>query len=384
MADRRHRQESNDAPQDGAMSQEKPPGLLQQLFFSDPEFNEKKLQDHKRFTAALLVITSLFLPSLWVWDYITDPVGAMNTIGLRLLYLLIILLAVAFWSDRFHYKQLAVALPLTLLVSEGIFVEILNRLGTGMTHGMGGFMYAMFLSVLAGQGIPLFISLGFTVMATALPHAMALAGLAPEFPHLRYGILMWPAMGLTMVTQCVLANEYAQRYQLEARLKALSNTDPLCGIANRRHFTQMLEREIQHNRRYGHSLFLLMLDIDHFKNVNDTYGHAVGDQVIRHLASTLQKELRSVDGLGRIGGEEFAIFITGGEPAHAKEVAERLRTQVEASPTPYSPTIAVHQTVSIGLAQLTSADIGSADVFVRADRALYAAKNHGHNQVVCA
>ena len=231
------------------MSQEKPPGLLQQLFFSDPEFNEKKLQDHKRFTAALLVITSLFLPSLWVWDYITDPVGAMNTIGLRLLYLLIILLAVAFWSDRFHYKQLAVALPLTLLVSEGIFVEILNRLGTGMTHGMGGFMYAMFLSVLAGQGIPLFISLGFTVMATALPHAMALAGLAPEFPHLRYGTLMWPAMGLTMVTQCVLANEYAQRYQLEARLKALSNTDPLCGIANRRHFTQMLVREIQHNRR---------------------------------------------------------------------------------------------------------------------------------------
>ena len=90
MADRRHRQESNDAPQDGAMNQEKPPGLLQQLFFSDPEFNEKKLQDHKRFTAALLVITSLFLPSLWVWDYITDPVGAMNTIGLRLLGVILV------------------------------------------------------------------------------------------------------------------------------------------------------------------------------------------------------------------------------------------------------------------------------------------------------
>ena len=384
MADPEKDVERDAASEDSPPARAAPFGLIRQLLIPEPGFNDKKLEDHRRFTAVLLVIVSFFLPALWSWDYITDPVGAMNTINLRLTYLLLVALAVGFRSRQAGYKHLAIAMPLSLLLSEGLYVEILNRLNTGMTHGMGGFMYAMFLSVLAGQGMPLSISLGFTLLATILPHLMALAGLAPEFPHLRYATLMWPAMGLTMVTQCVLAHEYAQRYQLEIRLKALSNTDPLSGIANRRHFTELLDREIDRSRRFGDRFFLLMLDIDHFKRINDTHGHAVGDQVIRHLARTLRQGLRSIDGLGRIGGEEFALFLTGGEMANAREVAERLRLLVEASPTHYSPTISIVQTVSIGLAELRPDDAGSADLFIRADSAMYDAKNSGRNKVMLA
>lgn len=358
--------------------------LWRHLLAPDREFSDKQSQDHRHFSAVLLAMVSLFLPSLWLWDYITDPVGAMQTIGLRLSYLLLIFLAMAFRSNRIRNDVLRLALPLILLLSEGVFVEILNRLHTGWTHGLGGFMYAMLLSVLAGQGVPLISAVGFTLVAALLPHIMAMIGLSPDFPHLRYAILMWPAMGLTILIQFVLASEYAKRYQLEERLKALSNTDPLSGIANRRHFTEMLEREIERARRFKQILFVLMLDIDHFKRINDTYGHSVGDAVICHVADMLGESVRSIDGVGRIGGEEFSIYLSGLDRPSAQVVAERLRSRVESSPTHGARGVFVTHTISIGMAELLAEDTSAEALLIRADKALYAAKNSGRNRVVCA
>lgn len=359
-------------------------GVWRQLLLPDQAFSEKKFQDHRHFSAVLLGMMSLFLPSLWLWDYITDPVGAMQTIGLRLSYLLIVFLAIAFRSDRIRNEVLRLALPVILLVGEGIFVEILNRLDSGWTDGLGGFMYAMLLSVLGGQGVPLTGAISFTLIAALLPHGMAMMGLSPDFPHLRYAVLMWPAMGLTILIQLVLASEYAKRYQLEERLKALSNTDPLSGIANRRHFTEMLEHEMTRTRRFKQGLFVLMLDIDHFKRINDTYGHSVGDAVICHVAEMLGESIRSIDGIGRIGGEEFSIYLSGLDQASAQEVAERLRCRVESSPTDAAPEVSVSHTISIGMAELLAEDTSADALLIRADKALYVAKNGGRNQVVCA
>ena len=359
-------------------------GVLRHILLSSPEFNKKKFRDHRQFTAVLLATVSLFLPSLWIWDYITDPVGALDTISLRLTYLLIIPLAIGFWSRRARYRFLTIALPLTLLLSEAVFVEILNRLHTGMIHGMGGFMYAMLLSVLAGQCVPLVVAIGFTLAAIALPHLESLLGLAHNFPDLRYAILMWPAMSLTVVIQFALSAEYLRRYQLEAQLHILSDTDPLSGIANRRSFVRRFEQEIVRAQRLQHPLALLIMDIDYFKRINDTYGHAVGDRVIRHASELCQQRLRNIDGLGRIGGEEFAIFLVCTNLENAREIAERLRQQFLEARISISPELIIQYTVSIGVATLQPEDKNCDDLFLRADTALYAAKDNGRNRVMCA
>lgn len=161
-----------------------------------------------------------------------------------------------------------------------------------------------------------------------------------------------------------------------------ANTDALTGCANRRHFMHLLEQERNRSTRYGFEFCLLSMDIDHFKQVNDTYGHAAGDEVLKHFVATIQGNLRDVDTLGRIGGEEFSILLPQTTAAGGKMMAERIRASVEASPVTFSTTqIAV--TVSIGGVEWQSAKMALLhEALARADEALYAAKHNGRNRVV--
>lgn len=128
------------------------------------------------------------------------------------------------------------------------------------------------------------------------------------------------------------ASDYAHPRQylqgLIDGLCELSLKDPLTGLANRRHFRAVLEREIDRVTRSGEAALLLMLDIDHFKKVNDTRGHACGDAALHGLASTLEHNLRRHDLIGRLGGEEFAVFLPDTALGQAMQLAERLRKQV--------------------------------------------------------
>lgn len=177
--------------------------------------------------------------------------------------------------------------------------------------------------------------------------------------------------------------DIAERKATEAKLRELATTDSLTGLYNRRRFMELAKGEFARSLRYGGQLALLMLDIDFFKNVNDSHGHSVGDEVLRALAETAILALRNADVIGRVGGEEFAVLLpeTGGESA--REVAERLRLSVENAviSTAAGP---LSVTISIGVSTLGPQSKSVEALLKEADDALYKAKQSGRNRVVVA
>jgi two-component system cell cycle response regulator len=162
----------------------------------------------------------------------------------------------------------------------------------------------------------------------------------------------------------------------------LSLKDPLTGLANRRHFRAVLEREIDRVTRSGEAALLLMLDIDHFKQINDTHGHMAGDAVLQSVARTLSASVRPMDTLARYGGEEFAVVLPACQAGFGKVVAERIRRAVANTPVRISPSVQVNVTLSIGgafaMQWIRSTTLLWTD---RADQQLYAAKSMGRNCV---
>jgi diguanylate cyclase (GGDEF)-like protein/PAS domain S-box-containing protein len=171
--------------------------------------------------------------------------------------------------------------------------------------------------------------------------------------------------------------------QLQQSLHLLATTDPLTGLLNRRSFFDQLQKEMARAGRYGRELTLLLLDVDHFKEVNDRFGHPVGDRTLRALALLLQAGSRQNDFVGRIGGEEFAMVLVECSPDKAREAAERLRRQVEEMEldTEHGP---LRITVSIGLTRVQPPDDSLERLLKRGDRALYRAKGEGRNRVALA
>ena len=167
-----------------------------------------------------------------------------------------------------------------------------------------------------------------------------------------------------------------------ARLEALAHTDPLTHLLNRRALTIRLVAELERVRRYNSPLTMLMLDLDLFKNVNDTYGHLVGDEVLRGIGMILQRSVRSVDMVARYGGEEFVVVLPETGETGAVAFAERIRQRAEQHNFEAARSAIVKVTVSIGVSCFPSPHVDSAeDLFARADAALYRAKERGRNQV---
>jgi diguanylate cyclase (GGDEF)-like protein len=167
------------------------------------------------------------------------------------------------------------------------------------------------------------------------------------------------------------------------RLELLSITDGLTKLNNHRYFQDELSRAFEESQRYGRPLSLAMIDLDFFKKVNDTYGHAVGDDVLKCAASLFKESARSTDLVARYGGEEFAVMMPETELADAAVFAEKIRSLVEGMPfdTQAGP-IAV--SVSIGVASVPHSRIPTAkELIIAADKALYRAKKNGRNQVQC-
>jgi len=180
------------------------------------------------------------------------------------------------------------------------------------------------------------------------------------------------------IVYCV-AKDITDWIRKEEELVRLSTIDPLTGANNRRLFMEKLDEEVQRSQRYGTPLSLISLDIDHFKKVNDTYGHAVGDQVLKRCVDTCAKALRSTDVFGRMGGEEFSAILPFTDIQNAHETAERLRERLSRCSGGAEDAIPAF-TVSLGVAELR-ADETSGSLQKRADDALYRAKEQGRNRV---
>ena len=172
--------------------------------------------------------------------------------------------------------------------------------------------------------------------------------------------------------------------QLEKRIEdlySMATTDALTGLDNRRNLLEKVQLEIDRARRYGLSVGFLMVDIDHFKNINDTYGHDAGDRVLQRVGALLRETMRAPDHVGRLGGEEFGILLTNVTALRTKEIAELLRVRTAALVVAYGEA-QISFTVSIGVADLrVDAENPLLDMMKRADAALYKAKGSGRNCV---
>ncbi|MCX0424645.1 diguanylate cyclase [Aeromonas veronii] len=176
-----------------------------------------------------------------------------------------------------------------------------------------------------------------------------------------------------------ILRDISERARLVEELKVAATTDPLTGIANRRRFNELVNAEMQRCQRFGHTMSLLLIDIDHFKEVNDTFGHQQGDLAILSLVKRISKQLREVDMLGRWGGEEFIVLLPETSLELAWASAERIRLAIESQHHALDGALEISLTISIGI----SASKGSHDtvekVVRRADTALYLAKKQGRN-----
>lgn len=162
----------------------------------------------------------------------------------------------------------------------------------------------------------------------------------------------------------------------------LSSRDPLTGLANRRQFESALDQEVDRVARSGEPAMLLLFDIDHFKRINDTHGHAVGDTVLQAVGAALQESVRPMDTVARIGGEEFAAVLPNCPPAFGRTVAERVRHNIERLIIPVASGVVVNVTISIGGAFAPPWIRSSGRLWVeRADVQLYQAKAQGRNRV---
>ncbi len=169
-----------------------------------------------------------------------------------------------------------------------------------------------------------------------------------------------------------------------AELEVLASRDALTGAANLRHFHHLAGLELEHGCRMGRAFSILALDIDHFKSINDSWGHAAGDEALRAFVATCRTALRELDILGRCGGEEFAVALPNTGEEAARTIAERLRRQVEEMALHPAPGATLRFTVSIGIATQrpgSPTHLSIAELLARADNALYRSKAEGRNRV---
>lgn len=205
---------------------------------------------------------------------------------------------------------------------------------------------------------------------------------SPETSQLKLG----PTLQLLSQSGHVLPdlNEVGSAAWLQAVIDALCNLssrDALTGLANRRQFELALAREVDRVARAGEPALVLIADIDRFKSVNDTHGHAAGDLVIQSVAQSLNECVRPMDTVARLGGEEFAIILPNCPPAFGQTVAERIRRKVESKPVVIGLTETIHITISLGGAFAPQWVRSSAPLWIeRADQQLYRAKTEGRNR----
>lgn len=223
-------------------------------------------------------------------------------------------------------------------------------------------------------------SLSISLVNLALYLSISLPYLVKNFvqPESNFTLQMHMMSGV-LIAALYFFSSYQQRFQLAQltldELARLANTDELTKLANRRRITEVIEYELLRYSRYGQPFSIIVFDIDHFKNVNDKFGHSMGDKILVALATRTKEVLREVDTLGRWGGEEFMVILPETKFEEALQKATSLCSYVAATPLFAEHTI----TISCGVTSLTTSDTADT-LFQRADVALYAAKRRGRNR----
>ncbi|MFW6052401.1 MAG: GGDEF domain-containing protein [Desulfosalsimonas sp.] len=269
-----------------------------------------------------------------------------------------------------------IAMVMAMLIGQFVFIP--NRVLTGLAaalYAMIGSMVSVHL--VAGTGSSELVGLFLMLLAPAGTGLFVCRRF--QFEHRRSFAMLLAAESANVELQ----RQIKARKELEKKLKEQAETDPLTGLYNRRRYEIMFIREFQRVRRYGGSMSVLVLDLDHFKRINDTYGHGAGDVVLQELADLSRRQLRQVDIIGRLGGEEFIIMLPDTGISEAVTVAERLRKDIESTEIIVGKN-RLYITATIGAAELVKEDQGIDNLVRRADSALYRGKREGRNRVEAA
>ncbi len=189
-------------------------------------------------------------------------------------------------------------------------------------------------------------------------------------------------VGITIADATDTALFEAQLREALHKIEVISTHDGLTGAFNRRKFDEELIREFSRARRYKAPLSLLLFDLDHFKKINDTYGHQAGDEVLRVVARIAGANLRKSDFFARYGGEEFVIILPSTPQNGCQQVGERLRQAIASTPISWE-NISINATISVGVTQMRPATENCQALLSEVDKALYASKSNGRNRVTC-
>ena len=267
-------------------------------------------------------------------------------------------------------KQLVVLLSLILCISALVF-DLYSPLGVA-----AGVPYVAVVLVGLIAQKPKFI-----MVLAVIGSLLTIIGyyLSPVAVFHNDVVLTNRALALFAIWSTAIVSFY--HLKMLAELEPMATTDHLTGLYNRHYFTSELVKQINTWRRYQRPLSILILDIDLFKNVNDTYGHIAGDYVLQTLAKICQGAVRDIDTVARIGGEEFAILLPSTAVNGAMQTAERIRKETEAYSFKYEEA-RFKVTVSLGVAELTDDSWSITEFMKAADEVLYKAKNSGRNRCV--
>lgn len=211
-------------------------------------------------------------------------------------------------------------------------------------------------------------------------------GLAPQLELTLYNALVWPTCFTAIFGNLSLDKFNRRLFQYRLKIEQSARIDGLTGINNRSHFIEAAPVLLELCRRHEHPISAFMVDIDHFKQINDRYGHPEGDEVIRLVADSMRTKLRNTDLLARYGGEEFVVILPETPPHAAVGVAESVRRTIAEKALALGAGRSIRITISIGVAGygLLPDDIGLEELLKQADTRLYEAKEGGRNRVVAA
>ena len=334
----------------------------------------------------LFGLASVFLPRAPAWCFWTG--FAFNAVGFWAAMFVCVAFVVApdslyafWWSARVSAHS-AIAF---LALFTGVMLATPDRgwARIVMTDKLGG--------VMARRLLPLMAVLPLSILWLARQGGELGLYPAPLGEYLAAIALLIVLTTVVLVTSGRLNVLDAHRREVEEgrrraqeaalRLREMSETDALTGLSNRRHLLEIAAETIAEAQKAGTPLSLLMVDIDHFKRINDGFGHAAGDKALRLLSATLKESTRRADCVARLGGEEFAILLPGATAAVAQDIAERICRHAATLVIVDDAGKSFGFTISIGLASLAAADTRQEDLLARADAALYRAKRAGRNRV---
>ena len=355
-------------------------GLWEHSALNEPKpMLYKKLKDHRFFTANVFLFGGFLGVILWIWDYITDPEGAHETIGYRLFFLILITGFIVIRKTKNPYLLAWFSLFL-VLITLADYIMILTHLHDGMLYGIAGFMFYMLLPPIAFQAFPLWINIVSILLIAAFPQLLAWAEVIQGFQQANYAVLIWPAAFIAIVIQYFYALEYHHRYHLEKTLEKLSYTDMLSGLYNRRYFIETFNYMLSRAKLSKLPLILMIGDIDRFKSINDKYGHPAGDEAIKTISSLIREKVGAQGIAARIGGEEFGLLLPDTDVEKALKLAEEIRASIAEQVITLPADIHFSCTISIGMA-VSKRESTVSTLFKEADQSLYEVKHTGRNSV---